>query len=487
MAISIQRKPLSKVGPAGQDWFWSVSSTNSNLPKFKYVVDVYIYTMVTPVVKTVRLKINPNTLSLGNFNLKNILQQNVVSDRTASLNSSEFSSFKGTPMLWNFVGTMFIMPIHLIDAWSVSTYGIKRLKLKIGEEYSSTINTPAVVYPDLHIEEDYMFYNGVAPNNSQANGGSFFNNTGGVLLDTSHSRYGGPYIQSSIFSLPYFLSNAPTTQYVGPNDYMTVATLAGKMPGYSGIGWDRMTITINSVNIDILATGNGGYDGSTDGGLTSSFRHIQYFGCGPANLKNNSTFNTHYTLNGVRDYQIVLSDGSTNKSQRYTFITKDDDCKGYETIRLCWLNRHGTWDYYNFTKKSYRKLSIDREYTHNSKAITLAIPVVMPHDRVNGSYSVRGKETITANSDWVSDEEAIWLEELFTSPDVFMLGGFKNSDIGSNGPGTEYDYVRPVQIVNNSYERYTRANDKVAQYEIEIELDDIVNVQGGQSSTLVLG
>lgn len=487
MAITLNNKPISKVGPAGQDWYWAVTSTNSSQPKFKYVIDLYIFNAAVAGTPTVRLKIQPNAFTIGNFNLKHILQQYVVAERGASRNSTGIASFKGVPMQWDFFGTMFHLPIHLIDEWSVSTDGIKRFKIKIGEEYAATSDDPAVVYPNLHTEGGYMCFNGVVPNNAQVGTDSLFGNTGGVVLDSSQNvKYGGPFIKSSGFVLPYFLSNAPVVQYVGPNDYMTVAALAGKMSGYTVAGWDRMQITINSVTIDILADGNGGHDMSTDGSLNHANRHLQYFGCGPANLKNNATFNTHYTTNGVRDYQIVLANSSGLEGVRYNFITRDDDCKGYETIRLCWLNRHGTWDYYNFTKKSYRKLSIDREYTQNMKSNNLLTPIQLPHSRVNGTFSVRAKETITANTDWVNDEEAIWLEELFTSPEVFMLKGFQTTDIGANGPGTQYDYVRPVQIVNNSYERYTRANDKVAQYEIEIEVDDVVNVQGGQSSNGIL-
>ena len=44
-------------------------------------------------------------------------------------------------------------------------------------------------------------------------------------------------------------------------------------------------------------------------------------------------------------------------SELYTIHLNCPDTKGYESIRLCWLNQWGAWDYYTFTKKSIRKTS----------------------------------------------------------------------------------------------------------------------------------
>ena len=76
-------------------------------------------------------------------------------------------------------------------------------------------------------------------------------------------------------------------------------------------------------------------------------------------------------------------------------------------------------------------------------------------------------ENITLNSDWfTNDEEARWLEELFISPEVYIL----EQDISTDSNPAEYGkYLTPVHIRNKKYQRYTRANDKVAQYEVDID------------------
>jgi hypothetical protein len=144
------------------------------------------------------------------------------------------------------------------------------------------------------------------------------------------------------------------------------------------------------------------------------------------------------------------------------------------------MNRHGSWDYYNFTKKSYREISIDKEFFRGDKNDYSYYVQKYESSRISSTFSTAAKQSIKANSDWVNDEEAIWLEELFTSPDVYMLGSEDLSDAGNPAPETNRGYVTPVQVVSKKYERYSRANDKVAQYEIDIEIDGLVNVQKNQ-------
>tara|TARA_R100000654_G_scaffold65363_2_gene93241 strand:+ start:149 stop:478 length:330 start_codon:yes stop_codon:yes gene_type:complete len=68
------------------------------------------------------------------------------------------------------------------------------------------------------------------------------------------------------------------------------------------------------------------------------------------------------------------------------------------------------------------------------------------------NYGVTANETIEANTDFISEEEASALEELFTSPSVFMQN--------TNG-----DY-EPVVITESEYTKQTTANDRIIQYTI---------------------
>lgn len=68
------------------------------------------------------------------------------------------------------------------------------------------------------------------------------------------------------------------------------------------------------------------------------------------------------------------------------------------------------------------------------------------------------------NTDYISQDESVWLEQLINSPEVYILNGYQ-SDTG----GTLRRYVQPVTLTTSSHTRKTIANDKLIQYTFEVE------------------
>mgnify|MGYP005671026157 FL=1 len=143
------------------------------------------------------------------------------------------------------------------------------------------------------------------------------------------------------------------------------------------------------------------------------------------------------------------------------------DCKGYETIRLAFLNSLGAWDYYNFTKKSTRSTQINKSVMKQNYGEIPYYSTTNIGDILDASYynqgtydggtrvfNVNATETIEANTDFVNEEEAAILEELFLSPDVYMQTG---------------NIFEPVVINETEYVKQTSANDMLKQYIITIE------------------
>ena len=84
---------------------------------------------------------------------------------------------------------------------------------------------------------------------------------------------------------------------------------------------------------------------------------------------------------------------------------------------------------------------------------------------------------MSLNSDWFrSDEEAAWIEQLFISPEVYILNGFDATD---TAPADFGKYMIPVTVTSKSYDKFTEANDKVAQYNIDIEYAIDKRIQRG--------
>jgi len=195
-----------------------------------------------------------------------------------------------------------------------------------------------------------------------------------------------------------------------------------------------------------------------------------YFGCGTANIANSG-----YYLDNVAYYTVAAYNDTTRVSKEYRFDIVDADCKGFETIRLAFLNSLGAWDYYNFTKKSIRKTQINKtaikqNYGTTPFQSTTYFGDVLNYDYYNqGTYdggtrafNVNAIETIEANTDFITEDEAAILEELFLSPDVYMQTG---------------DVFEPVVINETEYIKQTTANDMLKQYIITIEKGHNTRVQ----------
>ena len=183
-----------------------------------------------------------------------------------------------------------------------------------------------------------------------------------------------------------------------------------------------------------------------------------------ANFRNQSLSST---LLNAKSYTIQARDSlGANISQLYTFNVIENDCKGFEKIRLTWLNRLGTWDYFSFTKRNIRNVETQRtSYKQISGLYNES--VFQQHGYKGGqkTFYTNSKERITLNTDYVTEQEATWLEELFTSPEVYILNEFSTD----GNEGYINKYVQPVIITSTTYTKKTTANDNLKQYTVEIE------------------
>jgi hypothetical protein len=267
-----------------------------------------------------------------------------------------------------------------------------------------------------------------------------------------------------------FLTNAPTTQYANLEDYGTVGALCPQILAtfdtvvftyYSTLG----VTTTESITPNLSPQANVAY-------------HLLYFGCYPANLQNYSTmFQGLVTAGTIQGgyYTFEARNASNDAiSKLYTINVNCPNLKNYEPIRLAWLNQWGAWDYYTFTKKSSRALSTKTStYTQlggtwNEKVFRL--------DGFRGgkkAFRVNATEKIKMNTDFVSEADSEWFEELINSPEVYLLEGFQTDPTFS----MLNTYVTPVRLTTSSYTRKTIANDRLMQYTFEIEKSNTLRTQ----------
>ena len=72
------------------------------------------------------------------------------------------------------------------------------------------------------------------------------------------------------------------------------------------------------------------------------------------------------------------------------------------------------------------------------------------------------------NTDFVTEADAIWFEQLINSTEVYILNGF-NADGAILNAGNINRYVEPVTVTTSSYTRKTRGNDKLIQYTFDVQ------------------
>jgi hypothetical protein len=137
-------------------------------------------------------------------------------------------------------------------------------------------------------------------------------------------------------------------------------------------------------------------------------------------------------LDLVSAYKVELLDVSNVVLASRTF-TLDTECSQYPTVRLHWMNKLGGFDSFNFNKNTIDTIEIER------KQFKAPLPIgYSKQDRLKTNYNTTINDRISINSDWISEAESLLLEELATSPVIYLERSVT-------------DYVA-VNITNSSYE-----------------------------------
>lgn len=459
MATIIEQKPLYPQTPVGQDVIFTVSNNNivSTQTRVKFQAEVHISNTFAPNTAVADdvvgyFKTTPNNAGVGIFNLRSVVENYVSADNMATVNSS----YKGTT-----TNDDNRHPIHLIDKYSGNVNAIRYLVIQFKTEYFDT-TTNALVQVEAVNSDLYQIFNGYLSyaDKLEISGADFGYNVGKFNLSAATNQ---------------FLTNAPVTQYANLDDYGTVGILAPN----DNLSYIRLTYKDSSGS----ALGNESISRTTANGAYDNFNayigmNLLYFGCFPANLRNHSsTFQalvTAGTINGGSIEVTPFNASASQIGQQYTININCPDLKGYESIRLCWLNQWGVWDYYTFTKKSTKNITTQGstyeqlEGTWNESTYKL--------DSFRGgkkTFRVNSMERISMNTDYITESESVWLEELINSPEVYQLDGFQ-TDSAFASLNT---YVTPVRLTTTSYTRKTIANDKLIQYTFEVEKTKTLRTQ----------
>ena len=235
-----------------------------------------------------------------------------------------------------------------------------------------------------------------------------------------------------------FLTDAPRTQYIDSNQSAFLYFLASDLSITQVVvrGYDSSGSAITSGIINITQTDKynriaiGSYD------IVNS------------NPSDWITGNPATFLTGVSYYTVRIED-LTNASETFKFYI-DSKCSKYTPVRLHWLNRLGGFDSFNFIYKSDVDTDVKRSsYLQEHHNFTGASWEYNKASRGNTVYNVEMTNTTRVNTDFLTDSESEWMEDLFTTPVVYQE---LNNELIA------------VTIDGKNIKRQTSLNDKLAQY-----------------------
>ena len=475
MALIIVQQPLSPDThistprifnrvPAGQQLVFGVldSTIVANAYNVKYRAEVKVSPQALSGLSQVigTFKTTPNNAGVGIFDLRPILETFVKADNDAS----EGSSYKNNPQ------NRVEFPMHLIDKFGLSDNGIRVFAVNFYVEYSIS-PTSAILVSDPEPTPTWLLFNGVLQPDD--------------ILTLTNGNYGydlSAFATSSASDNLQFLSNAPLVQYARIADYGTLPffnftySLAGVIKNMASVSY--AFFTADGTPITTLTYAN---DDSTGGVSNLNFKanqFLMYVGAFPANLRQwNGTIDSVLTstVTPVSYYTVKVTDVEGNDSVENKIYIICPNERGYEGIRLTWLNQWGTWDYYTFNMKSTRTTSTNRiSYTQQGGTWNESTFKIKGWKGGKKNFRVNSTEKIKLNTDFVTEAEGVWFEELINATDVYIVNEYS---AGDDSATMTNKYIEPITLTTSSYVKKTIANDKLMQYTFEIEKSKMQRTQ----------
>ena len=456
MAITIEQKPNYSAIPVGQDVIFSVSDATvlANYFNVRFYCDVE-FSSTTEALQSniVTLKTTPNAAGSGIFDIRRSLEAELSADYTLDSNNSNVT-FKGDSGVED-------APIHHTAKYTTSKYSSGNFTCKFYVKGSAEARGVANIIGSVVSSDSFFVYNGVPDSEdivSVTNGDYYYDlNEMGMLQNASASQ---------------FLTGMTQVSYARLTDVGTVGLLQGFsnfLTGYVGISsivFDFYNSSGSIISSSTMSCNVGAGGTSTATATTDSTKAFLFAGVYPANIRQHTTIpsgTTYYTFT-------AKSSASVSKTKTYT-VNIIEECE-YPVTRLCWLNKFGTWDYYNFTVKSTKSTSADRKFYNSSRGNWSGSKYKNNHYKGGKRvYQVNSRDTITLNTDYLLEEEGVWLESLMSSSEVFLIKEGSAWDLGDAAVSHSNfnDLVEPVVITNSAITRRTKANDTLISHQFTIE------------------
>lgn len=183
----------------------------------------------------------------------------------------------------------------------------------------------------------------------------------------------------------------------------------------------------------------------------------------PMNLNDSALSVSPALLPTWTHYMVTFTNtgGAGNKTMNYLFYDQEKsgqyDCR-YDYVRIAWVNSRSGWDYANFIKKN--EVSNDFERKQYKKLLINEYGTFNNWQRQLTDRETIVTQTLTITSDWIQENEYVFLRGLFASNQVEIIDTTSPKNLG---------YRKPVSIIDTSFLERKERNGKLYNITIKIK------------------
>lgn len=338
---------------------WVVSSNNTSRCDFVYICDLYVNGSFA-----IRIQAEPGDNNYGYLRLERILQDYIGKD------------FK-----------------HDITGFSGNSNSSVSYYFEIREQYNTNYATTCVGSQTL----SSVLY--TSPTAIAWNGALQYKE----YLNFIQTRY-----VADSFGTKFLTNGSNVRVSLASNFCLSFLQIYAIKPVYS---FEIKTYTSSGALI-------GSHTILNTGSPTANESHVS-IGAGPLNINEYSQTLSppvDWISSSVYYYTVKLLDSlGFSLSELKTFYI-NTRCTKFKEYRLWWLNRLGGYDSYTFNLFASRKI----DSTQNTYTKILG-PDYSEGDRGEVTINIDALESYTFNIDRLRKDEASWLEELYTSPEIYVV------------------------------------------------------------------
>jgi hypothetical protein len=169
------------------------------------------------------------------------------------------------------------------------------------------------------------------------------------------------------------------------------------------------------------------------------------------------------TVNPTDTLEINFEGDSGGMSTSFTFT---DVCSKSVQYNVYYYKRNGAIGFKTFELVSQETMTKKTNTVRmNTKTLTAGVYSAPTYKREKNTVSTVSQKSITLNTNWITEQQAIELNELFDSPMVWLQ--------------LETGDYKPITITDNSYKFSKHVNDKLFNYSITADYDNTETRQRG--------